>query len=103
MNAFLSYVLNSILVCVEVFALFQLGCCFFKSAAQKWKQWRKGGIDADMVCLLAKEYETKLRDSGAIARENARWPQETSFDDSLERMETWIRRRFQYLDGYFGL
>lgn len=71
--------------------------------AQKWKQWRKGGIDADMVCLLAKEYETKLRDSGAIARENARWPLQTTFDDSLERMETWIRRRFQYLDGYFGL
>ena len=39
MNAFLSYVLNSLLVCVEVFALFQLGCCFFKSAAQKWKQF----------------------------------------------------------------
>ena len=31
MNAFLSYVLNSLLVCVEVFALYQLGCCFFEA------------------------------------------------------------------------
>ena len=63
-----------------------------------WKRWREKGIDADLVCGMARENLALLEETGAAAREMAMWPQDRSCDEAVTRMEEWIRRRFEYLD-----
>lgn len=76
--------------------------------SEKWSQWRKGGISADRVIDLAEKNRLLLEETGSILREQRRW--ETvgqgksggSGRDAMERMEKWIRERFDYLDDLFG-
>ena len=66
----------------------------------KWKAWREGGISADMICSTAESNMRILKESGAIDREMQRWPQPGTPEEALEKMENWIRRRFDFLDKY---
>lgn len=66
----------------------------------KWKAWREGGISADMICSTAEYNMRILKESGAIDREMQRWPQPGTPEEALEKMENWIRRRFDFLDKY---
>lgn len=66
----------------------------------KWKAWREGGISADMICSTAESNMRVLKESGAIDREMERWPQPGTPEEALEKMENWIRRRFDFLDKY---
>lgn len=66
----------------------------------KWKAWREGGISADMICSTAEYNMRILKESGAIDREMERWPQPGTPEEALEKMENWIRRRFDFLDKY---
>lgn len=68
----------------------------------KWTAWRQGGIDADLVCSLARTNMDILEAGGALQREMDRWPQEEDPAQALAGMEEWIRRRFVFLDAYFG-
>ena len=72
------------------------------SLRKKWAVWRQGGVSADCVCHAADLYLSLLKNSGALAREMERWPQEESADEAFDRMEEWIRARFAYLDKRFG-
>ena len=66
----------------------------------KWKEWREGGISADMICSTAESNMRILKESGAIDREMQRWPQSGTPEEALEKMENWIGRRFDFLDKY---
>jgi len=68
----------------------------------KWAVWRKAGISADRIIALARENRDLLLQSGAMEREKSLWPQETDDQEAMDRMETWIRRRFLFLDEIFG-
>ena len=69
---------------------------------QKWSTWREGGISADMICSTAESNMRILKESGAMDREMKRWPQQDTPEDALEKMENWIGRRFEFLDGYLN-
>ena len=72
------------------------------SLADKWAVWRKGGISADSICQDARAHMSRLTESGALAREMERWPQQKNCAEALDEMEEWIRTRFAYLDKRYG-
>lgn len=72
------------------------------SLADKWAVWRKGGISADSICQDARAHMSRLTESGALAREMERWPQQKNCAEALDEMEEWIRTRFAYLDERYG-
>lgn len=72
------------------------------SLADKWAVWRKGGISADSICQDARVHMSRLTESGALAREMERWPQQKNCAEALDEMEEWIRARFAYLDERYG-
>ena len=72
------------------------------SLADKWAVWRKGGISADSICQDARAHMSRLTESGALAREMERWPQQKNCAEALDEMEEWIRARFAYLDKRYG-
>lgn len=73
---------------------------YWNRLCHKWKTWREGGISADMICSTAESNMRILKESGAIDREMERWPQPGTPEEALEKMENWIRRRFDFLDKY---
>ena len=72
------------------------------SLADKWAVWRQGGISADSICQDARAHMSRLTESGALAREMERWPQQKNCAEALDEMEEWIRTRFAYLDERYG-
>lgn len=72
------------------------------SLADKWAVWRQGGISADSICQDARAHMSRLTESGALAREMERWPQQKNCAEALDEMEEWIRARFAYLDERYG-
>ena len=72
------------------------------SLADKWAVWRQGGISADSICQDARAHMSRLTESGALAREMERWPQQKNCAEALDEMEEWIRARFAYLDKRYG-
>lgn len=72
-----------------------------KLAAEKWKKWRDSGISGEYVQSLAQKYLDELKESGALEREEARWPEEGELGD-LTKFNEWVTKRFGFLDQYFG-
>ncbi|MDO5131720.1 MAG: CotH kinase family protein [Eubacteriales bacterium] len=66
-----------------------------------WARWREGGISAEYVIGLLRQYREELVRSGALRRETACWQQGEDGGAAMEKTETWIRQRFLFLDGYF--
>ncbi|MBR2728340.1 MAG: CotH kinase family protein [Lachnospiraceae bacterium] len=73
-----------------------------KALGRKWAAWRAGGISADRIISVAEGYFETLRRSGALAREMKGWPQDEDAQKAMEKMEVWIRSRFDFLDGRFS-
>lgn len=70
--------------------------------AEKWAQWRDGGISAESVCEIADISYRELEQSGALSREMLCWPQSKDTGAALDEMKEWIRQRFDFLDEKFG-
>ena len=70
--------------------------------AEKWAQWRDGGISAESVCGIADISYRELEQSGALSREMLCWPQSKDTGAALDEMKEWIRQRFDFLDEKFG-
>lgn len=66
-------------------------------AAEKWNRWRKEGVGPGMIRAMFEEESDLLSASGAMSRNEERWPGSTS-GDSAELFD-WIEGRFRFLDG----
>ena len=66
-------------------------------ADKKWEKWRKGGIGPDLVKGMFEEQNACLKKSGAMSRNEARWPGSTSADN--DNICKWLDGRFDFLDG----
>lgn len=68
---------------------------------EKYAKWRESGISADSLCEAADECLSEIKDSGALTREESRWPG-YEIEDGVEDMEEWMRSRMEFLDEYFA-
>lgn len=67
---------------------------------KKYASWRDSGVSSDSLCKAASDSLSQIKESGALSREEARWPGCDS-EEGVEEMEEWIRARVKYLDEYF--
>ena len=66
----------------------------------KWKKWREEGIGPELVESMFEENRSVLVKSGAMDRNEDRWPGSTLPDDS--GIAEWIEGRFGFLDSLHG-
>lgn len=72
-----------------------------RRTAEKWNTYRGIGIDPENLCRLADAYMQQIQDSGAMARDTARWPESKNDTDSQE-IKDWIVDRFHFLDAHYA-
>lgn len=67
---------------------------------ERWKELRAGVLSDEKLTAAIKELETQVRDSGALSRNEARWPESNSGQDYrlFERLALY---RMKILDYYF--
>jgi len=65
-----------------------------------WEQYRESIFSKDSLLLPINQYHHAMIESGALDRENKRWPA-ISLDPDLEYdyISAWIEARLQFLDG----
>lgn len=66
-----------------------------------YRTWRREGVTPQYLIGMAREDMEELTGSGAMAREQARWP-DSQADSDLSGLEQWITERFAFLDSYYG-
>ncbi|MCR4691198.1 MAG: CotH kinase family protein [Lachnospiraceae bacterium] len=71
---------------------------FAKEASDLWTQWRRGVFSDASLTERMDALSEKLKESGALAREQERWP-EGNADGDLSFMKDFTNRRLSYLDG----
>lgn len=64
-----------------------------------WKSWRENFLKEDLWKTYAGEQMAYLVDSGAFARDTAKWPDSENVEGT-EEIESYIDIRFQWLDNY---
>ena len=69
-------------------------------AAEKWKKWREEGIGPELIREMFEEERVFLIRSGAMRRNEDRWPGSTDPDNSA--IYEWLEGRFEYLDSLHG-
>lgn len=67
---------------------------------EKYANWRESGVSADSLCEAADTCLSQIKNSGALLREENKWPG-YDIEDGVENMEEWIRARMDCLDEYF--
>ena len=65
-------------------------------AGEKWKRWRKEGIGPELIREMFDKQQDILIKSGAMKRNEDRWPGSTT-NDNTEIYE-WLDGRFRFLD-----
>ena len=68
---------------------------------ERWVECRSTFLTTDNIIDMLNQNMDYIINSGAVARENERWPDYTMSTD-LEWMEDYQTRRMEWLDGYFG-
>lgn len=67
----------------------------------RWQQLRSGPLSTENVCGLLQHSSDELTQSGAQAREDARWPVRDS-DTTLEEIQAYMTLRLEALDAYYA-
>ena len=75
---------------------------FMDLLEDKWEQYREDIFLEDSLTAPFMEYADLLERSGAIERENIRWPGvDIDLDAELTYLLQWIPQRLEYLDQFF--
>lgn len=72
-----------------------------EDTADKWNEWRSGGISAEYINTLFKEQKEYLEKSGAFERNTRRWSAGEE-NDVYSEISSWISGRFLFLDQMYG-
>ncbi len=67
---------------------------------RRWEEYRKSFLDTEAICGLLLKNRDYLVETGAAARESARWP-ETGVSTDIEQVLQFQRDRMRWLDEYF--
>ena len=70
-------------------------------ASKKWNGWRDEGVSAELIRDMFEEDRAYLIRSGAMNRNEEKWPGSTAHDNG--ELYDWIEARFRFLDGIHGL
>ncbi len=68
---------------------------------QRWKECRETFLSAESIMDIMYENMDYIVNSGAVARENERWP-DYKMTTKLSGIEDYQIRRMEWLDGYFA-
>lgn len=68
---------------------------------QRWKECRETFLSAESIMDIMYENMDYIVNSGAVARENERWP-DYKMTTKLSEIEDYQIRRMEWLDGYFA-
>ncbi len=68
---------------------------------ETWKEWRRTFLKEEYWKTYARELMSYLTDSGAFARDSAKWPDSGNVEGT-EEIEAFIDERFVWLDEYLG-
>lgn len=66
-----------------------------------WRSWRKGAFSDDALLTRISELEHQIKDSGAFAREDARWPNGNQNED-FSFIYDFAAARMQVVDAYIS-
>lgn len=66
-------------------------------AAERWKELRKSILSEESLGKLLEECIHQVQDSGAFARDAARWP-DSHHDGNYEGMKQFMEKRLKFLD-----
>lgn len=70
-------------------------------AAAVWKEWRQGVFSEEALGARIWELEHRIKDSGAFARENARWPEGNQNED-FGFLYEFAGERMEVVDDYIN-
>ena len=68
-----------------------------RMADEKWERWRADGVCPDMIKDMFRAQRSLLIQSGAMQRNEEKWPGSTTEDNGA--VYEWIDGRFRFLDG----
>ena len=69
-------------------------------AAERWEELRSSVLSDTHLQELMDTYRHEVQDSGAFARDAARWP-DSRHDGDYEGMQSYMKERLAYLDKNF--
>ena len=69
---------------------------------KQWKTLREGVLSTDHVRNLAETYQSRLVNSGALLRDEKKWPN-SPHNVSLDEMLDFHESRLAFLDGYYSM
>ena len=67
----------------------------------RWKEYRKSFLDTEYILDLMTGNRDRLVDTGAVLREQSRWPEE-EIDMDIEYLLDYQTKRMEWLAWYFG-
>ncbi|MBD5539898.1 MAG: hypothetical protein HDR00_01655 [Lachnospiraceae bacterium] len=70
-------------------------------AAAVWTEWRQGVFSDEALQTRIGELEHRIKDSGAFARENARWPEGNQNED-FSFLYEFAGKRMEVIDDYIN-
>lgn len=74
------------------------GVSLYQAMADRWRAVRDGGLDTEMMLQYVHQCEKELTESGYTARQT----DQEQYEESCLALRQFIRRRMEYLDGYFN-
>ena len=73
-----------------------------KKTAERWQQLRQTVFTEENLLNANSEYRNVITESGALARNEAKWGFKYRGGDTLEQMEAFIKERLKVLDEYYS-
>lgn len=70
-------------------------------AGATWRDWRRGAFSDDALLARISDLEHRVKDSGAFAREDARWP-DGNQDEDFSFLYDFAMARMRAVDAYVG-
>lgn len=86
----------------ELYQLAEIHPEIYDKMSQRWVQLREGMLSTDNIINTLTANYAKLNESGAFARDDARWNNEYGETDTYETMCQYVRTRMEYLDSCYA-
>ena len=74
-----------------------------KQLADRWKELRSGVLDVENINGYIHQYETLFEQSGAFARDKAKWGEYHKGVDTIETFYQFVEDRMILLDNMYGI
>ena len=86
----------------ELYQLAEIHPEIYDKMSQRWAQLREGMLSTDNIISTITANYSKLNESGAFARDDARWDNEYGTTDTYQAMCQYVYDRMEYLDSCYA-